>query len=62
MPKKKKALKYEDTVTNSGLPEGVTVVFEQPIQPLELSGGLTVTREEFNQVVGKLNEVIKKVK
>lgn len=35
----------------------------QPTQitPLELSGGLVVTREELNQVVAKLNEVIKKL-
>lgn len=33
----------------------------QSITPLELSGGLVVTRDELNQVVAKLNEVIKKV-
>ena len=64
MPKVKK-LKVDfktevDSLTNSSEPD-VKVVFEK-LTPLEITGGLTVTREEFNQVVDKLNQVIKKVK
>lgn len=34
---------------------------QDEITPLENNGGLVVTREEFNQVVDKVNELIKKV-
>lgn len=61
MPRKKKEL-VEDTnlVTDSTMPD-VKVVFNKGVTPLELTGGLNVSREEFNQVVAKLNEVIEKV-
>ena len=48
-------------VDSTPLPEGVVIKFDTSIKPLELNHGLHVSREEFNELVGKLNEIIKKV-
>lgn len=56
MPRKKQA--KEDEKLDQ---EVQKIIFLESITPLEISGGLVVTREELNQVVAKLNEVIKKL-
>lgn len=55
MPKKKEIDPVDSTVS-----ENINLVVDE-IKLLELNHGLHVSREEFNEVVGKLNEVIKKV-
>lgn len=64
MPRKKKVehgvgegVENFSPVVNSTLPDNVVLVFNQGISPLDLNFG----RADLNQLVDKINEVIKKV-
>lgn len=57
MPKVKKVEVTEVSTTNSPIE---VVVKKEVIAPLEFNHGLHVSREEFNEVVAKLNEIIRK--
>lgn len=62
MPRKKKNLPPEVDTTMEGTLEEVKHMHKKSdITELEHTDGLTVTRDEFNAVVAKLNEVIRKV-
>lgn len=62
MPKKKKiTVDINETTNSTGPLSFIPSFFENSkIEELKIEGGLTVTRDELNQVVAKINELIRK--
>lgn len=59
--KKKLETSVNETTNSTNVGVSGNVGFDSGIEELKIDGGLTVTREELNQVVAKINELVRKV-